>query len=249
MSPDHGYVRVEVFHEIENNLDIHFGLNPEFVGLINETQVRQFMGTLSERDLLRVVDYRLHAKGGYRPSAGNLPKILADGRSMYETVLRDGRLRLAVRVPEGVQDAADRIMNREGAAGRLLKAAWTHVYDLEPSDSMAYSSAVKAVEAAALPALGIAKSTATLSDVARAIERREATWRLPFLREHSEYPSKDVLLGMIKSLYRGQRDRHGSPAYSDVTHEEAETAVLLAVSLVGWFAGGLVQERDTEVFS
>lgn len=82
----------------------------------------------------------------------------------------------------------------------------------------------------------------------RAIERREATWRLPFKREHTEYLSRDVLLGMLKSLYRGQRDRHGSDAYSDVTPEEAEAAVLMAVPLVGWFARGLIEERDVATF-
>jgi hypothetical protein len=53
---------------------------------------------------------------------------------------------------------------------------------------------------------------------------------------------------MLKSLYRGQRDRHGSAAYSDVTHDEAKAAVLLSVTLVGWFAGDLVQERDPKTY-
>jgi hypothetical protein len=33
-----------------------------------------------------------------------------------------------------------------------------------------------------------------------------------------------------------------------VTHDEAEAAVLLAVSLVGLFANGLVQQRDVDRF-
>lgn len=243
-----GYVRVKYFHELQNNLDIVFGLNVHGEDLLDESQVIKMVGRLSEHQLLRVVDYRLYTRGPYNPNAERLAKILAQGRSKYEVVRRDSGYRLAERVPEGVQKAAEATFEQKTPAGALLKRAWENVYDLEPNDSLAYSQAVKAVEAAALPFLGITQETATLSHAVRAIEKRDASWRLPFLREHTEYPSRDVILGTLKSLYRGQRDRHGSDAYTDVTHDEAEAAVLLAVTLVGWFSRGLVQERDASQF-
>ena len=47
---------------------------------------------------------------------------------------------------------------------------------------------------------------------------------------------------MLRVLYRGQHDRHGGMPVPlpDMTQEEAESAVMLAVTLVGWFATGKV---------
>lgn len=243
-------VRAERFHELENALDVEFPLDPTFTGLASPELSRRLLGTLTERQLLHVVDYVLiqQGSGGYRPHSASAEAILRRGRSRFTVAKHDDCDRLGYRVPEGVRRAAEHVMTVESVASRLLRRAWTKIHDLEPDDGGAYWNAVKAVEAAALPALDIVGDSATLSHAVRAIEKRDATWRLPFVREHTEYPSRDVLLGMLKSLYRGQRDRHGSEAYADVTHEEAEAAVLMAVTLVGWFGGRLVRERDVETY-
>ena len=242
------YVYPSKLRDLSNALDIDFNLNSSYSGLINESESRKLLSPLPERNLLHILDYLL-CQSTYGLDHKGLIKILQDGRSMYQVVERDNARRLATRVPEGVQTAAESIMSMKTPAGVLLQTAWTHVYELSPNDSAAYASAVKAVETASFGALGIADEGATLGHAIRAIEKKDARWRLPFLREHSQYPSKDLLLGTLKSLYRGQRDRHGADAYSDVTHEEAEGAVLLAVTLVGWFARGLVVEREIENFS
>ena len=242
------YPRAQRFHEISNELDIDFGVSSLNLGHMNETAAIQVYASLTERDLLRVVDFCLHEAGRQHGVASQVEKILKSGRSKWTPVLREDRYRLGERVPDGVQVSAESVMGSAGVAGSLVRQAWEKVHDLESDDSGAYSRAVKAVETAALEALDITKDTATLSDAIRAIEARDSTWRLPFQREHTEYPSKDVLLGLMKSLYRGQRDRHGSDSYADVTHEEAEAAVLMAVTLVGLFSAGLVAERDTEAF-
>jgi hypothetical protein len=53
------------------------------------------------------------------------------------------------------------------------------------------------------------------------------------------------LLSNLKQLWWGQYDRHGglpdSPLPDDVTQDEAESAVMLAVTLIGWFETGKVQ--------
>lgn len=241
------YVYPSVFHTWSNALDITFGLKPEYDGLITEIEARTLLMEVSDQQLLRLVDYQLFKSSRGLKMSG-LSEILANGRSKYHVVRRDDAWRLAVRVPEGVQAAAESVIASSSSAGDLLARAWNSVYELEPNDSAAYAYAVRAVETASFSALGIRTDTATLGNSIRAIEKAEARWRLPFLREHSQYPSKDLLLGTLKSLYKGQRDRHGSEAYSDVTHEEAEGAVLLAVTLVGWFDRGLVVERDPRAF-
>jgi hypothetical protein len=248
LSTDGRWVYASKFHELENNLDIDFNLRNDLTGAIDANQTKSLLFNLTERELLRVVDYSLAEKGRFSANEGTLKKVLADGRSMYEPVQRTNCYRLASRVPEGAHDAAEQLMALETSAGLLLRKAWSKVYDLEPDDSGAYAAAVKAVEAAALPALGIDKDIGTVDTAIRAIQAKDSTWRLPFKREHTEYPSKDVLLGLLKSIYRGQRDRHGNVTYTDVTHQEAQAAVLLAVTLVGWFSGKLVQERDIAAF-
>ncbi|QFG69049.1 hypothetical protein [Ornithinimicrobium pratense] len=241
-----GWVEPAKFHDIQNNLDLDLNLNPAFTSLMRDSDTHTILERLEGDALLRVVDYLLFSTPSAVPS--NVEKVLREGRSKWRVVPEGRRHRLRARLSEGVQEGAEAIMARKDTAGKLLRRAWNGLYDLTPNDSGAYSMAVKAVETAALPVLGLHKPTATVSDAIRAIEKREATWRLPFKREHTEAPSRDVLLGMLKSLYRGQRDRHGSAAYEDVTHEEAEAAVLMAVTLVGWFTQGLVAERDTGVF-
>lgn len=246
---DHGYVYADVLRAHSNTLDLDFRINDEFTGLLDASQFRKLVTHLTEPELLRLADYRVSVDryGSHHP---RLSTLLADGRSAYHVAQREERLyRLAERVPEGVQDAAESIASADTTAGKLLRKAWEHAYELEPQDSTAYFYAVRAVESAAFKTLGITGTTATLGNAIRAIEKADARWRLPFLREHTEYPSKDLLLGTLKSLYRGQRDRHGRiDAYSDVTHDEAEGAVLLAVTLVGWFSRELVVERDPESF-
>lgn len=244
-----GYVYPRQLHLLENNLDLSFDLNPQFTGLLSDDQTLGFLMKLEGRDLLRVADFRLFRGGKYSGAADKLDALLREGRSKYQVVARDSCYRLEERVPEGVRLAAEALMSTVAVAGSLLATAWRKVYDLEPDDSGAYAAAVKAVETSAFTALGIdATDSANMSTVVRAIEAKNATWRLPFKREHTEAPSRDVLLGMLRSLYKGQRDRHGSLAYADVSHDEAEAAVLMSVSLVGWFANGLVEKRDIEAF-
>lgn len=245
---DGGYVYASRLRDFTNALDIDFNLNDEFTGVLSESQFRKLFANPSDRDLLRLADYLVFLDK-YGNSHHGLSELLDDGRSMYHVVEREGRVhRIAPRLPAGVQEAAESVMKAETPAGELLAKAWNNVYELEPNDSAAYAYAVRAVETATFATLGITDANATLGNSIRVIEKADASWRLPFLREHSQYPSKDLLVGTLKSLYKGQRDRHGSEAYSDVTHDEAEGAVLLAVTLVGWFSRKLVVERDPGSF-
>lgn len=248
LSGTNRYVKPEQLHKVANALDLTLSLHPHFTSILREGEVRKVLDNLADRDLIRTADFLLHEAGTWGRVLSGLDEIFRAGRSQYEVVQRNGGSRLATRLPAGVQAAAEQVMDEAKTAGNLLRRAWTKLYDIESDPSGAYAAAVKAVEAAALPVLGITKDTATISDAVRAIEKKDASWRLPFKREHSEYPSRDVLLGMLKSLYRGQRDRHGSDAYSDVTPQEAEAALLMAVALVGLFARDLVRERDVDTF-
>jgi hypothetical protein len=84
--------------------------------------------------------------------------------------------------------------------------------------------------------------TATLGKVIGTVN--SGTWKLPHLREDQNARTHDVLVGMMRTLWTGQHDRHGGPpsvGVPAVTQDEAESAVFLAVTLVGWFETGKVQ--------
>lgn len=243
------FIYPDTVRRLSNALDLDFHLNEEFDGIIKDPTFRKLTAHFTDRELLRLTDFQV-SKDRYNRHHNRLSTLLANGRSAYHVVQRGEKdHRLAHRVPEGVQDAAEAIAATDTSAGKLLRKAWENAFELTPQDSAAYFYAVRAVESAAFKTLEITDPTATLGNAIRAIEKHDAQWRLPFLREHTQYPSKDLLLGTLKSLYKGHRDRHGSiDAYSDVTHDEAEGAVLLAVTLVGWFSRDLVVERDPESF-
>ena len=216
---------------------------PAIVAMAPLTSVMKVIVNLSDVTVLRIVDYLLWQTTYLRADhVKKMDVILQRGLSKWQVGEVDGRPRLIERVPAGVQDAAEAIIAAKSTAGTLLGEAWAKVHRFEPDDSGAYSYAVRAVEAASFRALGINDKEATLGNTIRMIEG--GTWGLPFKREHNKAPSQDVLVGMLRTLFRGQRDRHGSEDYSDVDHDEAVAAVNLAVALVGWFASGAVQRRE-----
>lgn len=241
------WVSSDGVNTMENVLDFTVGASRKATDPLHVDTLENFMLTADSKMLLRIADYLLVVKRG--ANSGVLAKALRAGRSKYEVHVSDTSTRLRARVPEGVQEAAESLLLRGDIPGQLLSKAWNRLYELEADPSGAFAFAVKAVEAAAFAALGITDENATLSTAFRAIDNDNATWRLPFLREHEHYPSKDVLVGNMKLLFRAHRDRHGSADYTDVSQGEAEAAVLMAVTLVGWFTGGLVQERDTGTFA
>lgn len=222
--------------------------------LDGEIQLGAAMRALVKHPLpLQIADYLL-AHDGHAP-AEELDQLLERSKSRYAVGERNGKPGLVERVPLGVQVAADDVMARAGRAGVRLADAWENLYGLEPDPSAAYSQAIKAVEDAAVPVVSSTNNSATLGTVIKQMTDQK-NWRLPMDREHSNAPSGDVLIGMMRMLWHGQHDRHGGQpsAPGNVSQEEAAVAVGLAVTLVSWFdsalparRAALVEGTDTEV--
>jgi hypothetical protein len=208
--------------------------------IISEAPFIKRVTQLEDDLLLRITDYVLSVDQS-RIRRLALDKILASMRSAWVVGERMGGFGLVERVPAGVKTAADDVIANSGAAGRLLGRAWAEVHDFEASDSAAYADAVRAVETAVIAVVEPNNSTATLGTVIGKMTT-DGDWRLPW-RERTDHPTADLVLGNLRALWFGHRDRHGSADYSDVTHEEARAAVALAVSLVDWFASEAVQRR------
>jgi len=196
---------------------------------------------VTPRQIWRLVDFLL-SEVGRGSTASKFNTTLLESGSAWQVGERQGKTGLTRRMPEGVKSAAEAAFQKPNA-GKRLAQAWEEAFGVNPDPSNAYSLAVKAVEDAAIPVVPTGKAEPTLGDVIRTIDR--GTWRLPHLREHDLAPTHGVLVGMLRTLWRGHHDRHGGPSavgVPAVTPEEAESAVMLAVTLVGWFESGHVQQ-------
>lgn len=194
-----------------------------------------------ERDVIPFVDYALANMKEYdlRGRITPLQDLLERNGSAWKVGTRDGYPGLERRVPLGVQEAAEHTMATAGEAGKRLSEAWHTAFGVTPDPSKAYALAVKAVEDAAVPKVCPTDSMATLGKVISTL-RSQGDWSLPFAREDQHVSNADTLLGMSKSLWAGQADRHGGNPDPTlvITQEAAEAAVMLAVPLVQWFTSG-----------
>jgi hypothetical protein len=205
-------------------------------------QIDSALATLMKHDnWLAIGDYLL----AHAPStdAETLEALLERSKSAWRVGERSGKPGLVRRVPLGVQAGADSVIARSGRAGVRLAKAWEELYGLQPNASEAYRLAILAVEDAAIPVASPTNTSATLGTVLKQIED-QGNWKLPMTREHPKAPPGEVLIGMIRTLWHGQHDRHGGQpsAPGNVSHEEAVIAVGLATTLVHWFDAGLVAQ-------
>lgn len=240
-----GWFSRDAILKLQNETRVSLGVIADTSPLVDSRATRRAIRALPDSKFLRLTDY-LVSISSYRlngESAVALGTILDAGGSAFRVGMRFGKVGLVDRVPEGVRVAVESTIAKSGTAGRLLARAWDHVHGVVKSDSAGYTDAVRAVEAAAIPVVLGPKPDpeATLGTVIRRM-REDADWKLP-LREHDFAPSAEMLIQLLRTLWRGHSDRHGSPDYRDVTHEEARAGVILAATLIDWFTSGVVARR------
>jgi hypothetical protein len=192
---------------------------------------------------LRVADFLLSRVTNVR--AVHLEDMLVQTGSAWKVGTRSGKPGLVRRVPEGVQTFADATMASAGMAGQRLAQAWERAFGINPDAPGAYAMAVKAVEDAAIPVVIPRQSEPTLGHVIGRL-RADGDWSLPLTREDPDAPTSGTVLKLAQALWKGHHDRHGGQppgSLPEVTQEEAETAVSIAVPLVHWFSTGLVARR------
>jgi len=220
------------------DLRVHF-----LDGSTGAEQVKRAMSALTRHDApLQICDYLLAYCN--RAKAEPLEEMLVRSKSAWKVGQRAGKPGLERRVPKGVQDSADSVIARSGVAGFHLAQAWEALYGLASNASEAYRLAIVSVEDAAIPVVSPSNAKATLGSVIGQMQS-QMNWRLPMTREPSSITTRDVIIGMMKTLWEGQHDRHGGQpsAPGNVSIDEASVAVNLAVTLVAWFSAGLVREK------
>ncbi|MCA5893411.1 hypothetical protein LEP48_08610 [Isoptericola sp. NEAU-Y5] len=163
-----------------------------------------------------------------------LDDYMRDCGMAWKVGTRRGFAGLERRVPEGVQIAAEAVMNDSDHAGEVLTGAWRAAFGVSPDPSKAYGLAIKAVETAAKPQVSPKDDVATLGKMRGVL--RDQKWGLPLAQQDDEGL---ILREMVSALWTGQTDRHGSDGpLVTPTQEQAETAIMLAVPLVHWFSSG-----------
>lgn len=180
----------------------------------------------------------------FRKRTSSLQELLDDARSVY-AVKADGsglerragviatRARVeAARVAAAKPDA--------GSAARHLRDAWSAAHALKPDPVLAYSEAVKAVEAAAHTVVEPGNARATLGTMIGQLRASPSVFRIT-LAGRSGGRDVAAVTAMMALLWEGQTSRHGG---KDPTRPEsvaeARMAVHLAVTLVEWFVSGAV---------
>lgn len=180
---------------------------------------------------------------GDRSKLDDLEEILLDSGSKWKVGMRNGNAGIEQRVPLGVQIAAEATIATPGHAGELLAEAWRGAFGIHPNPETSYRKAVLAVEAAAIPVVSPTNRGATLGTVFAQM-RDQSNWGLDISKQHRDYPTTSVLLGMIQMLWAGQGRHAGQADWAPNTQAEAEAAVMLAVPLVQWFTSGSIQRRS-----
>ncbi|WP_407318540.1 hypothetical protein UQW22_17895 [Isoptericola halotolerans] len=222
--------------------------------LFEQMDFRPFLDRLIQRDLdisfLDFLVYKLHELGGWAggksysgSSLERMPEVLEhlfwESGVAWKVGTRGEFAGLERRVPEGVQVAAESVMNGSNHAGDILSEAWHAAFGVAPDASKAYGLAIKAVETAAKPEVSPKDDVATLGKMCGVL--RDQKWGLSLARQDDDGL---ILREMVSALWTGQSGRHGSDGpLATPTQEQAETAVMLAVPLVHWFSSGAAARR------
>lgn len=214
--------------------DLVARLRPSYVDRLDGTSWPGFFNRLPEEELLDVADWVVHQNN--RAVAQSLDRILEAAGSAWTIGKRNRNDGLLRRMPESVQVAVDAAISRS-SSGRLLGEAWAAAYGRVPDPEEAYEKAVKAVEEAAAPVVSPKNSLTTLGTIIRDMKAQQ-DWAI-------DLPGRatDVAIPLAEALWSGQESRHGGNGYRRPSQGEAETAVILSVTLVQLFSSGSLHRR------
>lgn len=176
------------------------------------------------------------------PAAAELDNLLREGSSAWAVGALGSKNGLAPRLDPAVSEAAQRVVASGSRAGQLLAEAWNSVFSLQPNPTAGYRAAVRAVEAAAHIHVTPNDPRPSLGKMIAAISAKPDKWRVALSRDTAVRPT-EVLAAMLQLLWTNEYSRHvgvDETVPLHITQEEAESAVVLSVTLVNWFSSGAV---------
>jgi hypothetical protein len=226
-------------------LTLHTDLDRDRRGA-NAVQIQRNLNALCHENrelLLDAIDLVLHTATHNQTSrahADALDGTLTAGGSVYTVAEVDEGFELQRRTPDAAREALQRIGYAE-APGKLLTRAWSQAYSRGPDPNAAYSWAVKAIEAAAIPVVLPENNKATLGQLIAALDGKPDKWDVVFAPDEASQQVSAVA-ALMRIVWRGQF-RHGEPGeeIKEQSQPEAEAAVHAAITLVHWFSSGAIR--------
>jgi hypothetical protein len=167
-----------------------------------------------------------------------LSNVLKVGGSVW-TITQD-KLGLERRVPEATGDAYARAISISDPVADELKQAWGAVFGRNPNPSDGWDHAIKAAEDLLIPIVVPKVAKANLGTVAGELKANPDRWTFG-VPSNGGRSNGETLEGLIRHIWPNP-DRHGGGSKRPPTQEEAESAVLIAVAIVGLCRGRLVKQ-------
>lgn len=238
---DHEHVDLGEYLKFQTALRRPLGLLPAKSASVGT--VRKWLTELDEGTLTTLVDFRL--SGAFpRPSFNPRPRdavatmkgILHSAGAGWTVGDRNDRWGLIDALPVAVVDAARAVVSQAGKASQLLNAAWANAFGTDKRPSHAYFDAVRAVEVFSCPLISPRDHVATLGKDINVLGNKPEAWVFALSGDRSV----ERLIEALRLLWHSQTDRHGHKDYEDVGVDEAQAAVLLATTIVGWLSQGLL---------
>lgn len=185
----------------------------------------------------------------YGPEVWALSGILDQGGSIWSVMWpfpKPGYL--ARRATQVTQQQVANMASGHGRPGDHLTEAWRFVFGRSPNPSSGYKEAVRAVEAAAKPALLPREKTATLGKMYPALRDGWKNFVVELGGIELRPQERAVIVAdMMRLLWKGEFDRHGTDEEDvppTVSQEQAEAAAHMALLLVEWFQTGAVRRAE-----
>lgn len=207
----------------------------------------------SEECVLDVVDYILDTPprryGAWEAVASDpgavfedLEQILKEAGSVWTVKGGGGHVGLQRRMSEEMAKVSEHALGGLHPANQLLAEAWHDVFGRHPDPDDAYTTAIKAVEAAAKETIAPRDQDATLSKMAQAMLDKPSKWSV-VIDSHND-GAIETLAWLLRHLMRGHKGRHGGGRRENVTEERAEAAVKISALMVELFQSGAVRSTD-----
>lgn len=215
------------------------------INLVNGTSGAQALRTIFTKMApnpslkLDVVDGILQLKGDHSATAA-LEIILLQSGSKWKVTKNDsGDFYLEERVDATTANAMADIANKGGDVALYLTKAWNEAFGRSPNPSVAYSNAIKAVEAAAWPVVIPKNDKATLGTIIQALRDKPESFRIG-ITEKASNTGIESIRSQLSLVWEGQTDRHGTSNPHAPTQAAAEQALFIVISLSQQFARGLI---------
>ena len=205
----------------------------------------------TEPFLVKVLDYALndvmlgYEAQGIDPAVKELDRALQQAGADYVVVQPSEewvKFRLERRTTGAAAAAVRSQTSVRGNAADHLDKAWAAAFGREPTPSVAYSEAVKAVEAAAIPVVLPNDPVATLGKVVGELRANPQKYTVVLARDAT--PARgatltplEVVIALADLLWVNQTDRHAPIV--PISQAQAEVAVHVALTLVQTFRAAL----------